>query len=105
NATYTPVASEFGTTVTLTWNIPDLDGSGPCTASSDNLQLIINSPAIAFAGFNQTICGNGSATLAATPATGGTWTGGAGTFAPNRNTANAVYTPASGEIGTTITLT
>jgi hypothetical protein len=105
NATYTPAVSEFGTTVTLTWNVPDLDGGGPCTASSDNLQLIINSPAIAFAGFNQTICGDGSATLAATPAPGGTWTGGAGTFTPNRNAANAVYTPATGEIGTTISLT
>jgi hypothetical protein len=37
--------------------------------------------------------------------TGGNWTGGAGTFNPNRTTANATYTPAAGEIGTTITLT
>jgi hypothetical protein len=28
-----------------------------------------------------------------------------GSFAPDRNTANATYTPALGEIGTTITLT
>jgi hypothetical protein len=43
--------------------------------------------------------------LAANVTTGGNWTGGAGTFAPDRNTANATYTPAVGEIGTTITLT
>jgi hypothetical protein len=43
-------------------------------------------------------------TLAANATTGGNWTGGAGTFAPDRNTANATYTPAAGEIGTTITL-
>jgi hypothetical protein len=27
--------------------------------------------------------------------TGGNWTGGAGTFNPDRNTANATYTPAA----------
>jgi hypothetical protein len=34
-------------------------------------------------------------TLAANATTGGNWTGGAGTFAPDRNAANATYTPAS----------
>jgi hypothetical protein len=43
--------------------------------------------------------------LAANVSTGGNWTGGAGTFNPGRNAANATYTPAAGEIGTTITLT
>jgi hypothetical protein len=43
--------------------------------------------------------------LNANTVTGGNWTGGTGTFTPNRNTANATYTPAAGEIGTTITLT
>jgi hypothetical protein len=43
-------------------------------------------------------------TLAANATTGGNWTGGAGTFNPNRNTANAIYTPAAGEVGSTVTL-
>jgi hypothetical protein len=49
-------------------------------------------------------CEKCGVSLAANATTGGNWTGGAGTFAPNRNTANATYTPAVGEIGTTITL-
>ncbi len=31
-------------------------------------------------------------------ATGGTWSGGAGTFTPDANTTNAVYTPSAGEL-------
>jgi hypothetical protein len=26
---------EIGTTITLTWNVPDPDGAGPCTAATD----------------------------------------------------------------------
>ncbi len=56
------------------------------------------------AGPDVSICSNGIATLSATGA-GGSWTGGAGTFTPDRNTPNATYTAAAGEIGTTVTLT
>jgi hypothetical protein len=59
----------------------------------------------ASAGADQTICGASSITLSANATPGGNWTGGAGSFAPNRNAASATYTPAAGEIGTTITLT
>src|SRR5262249_20566933 len=41
-------------------------------------------------------------------ATGGTWSGGAGTFAPSASALNAVYTPSADEIaagGVTLTLT
>ena len=47
------------------------------------------------AGPDQTTCGASSITLAANATTGGNWTGGAGTFTPDRNTANATYTPAA----------
>jgi CRISPR/Cas system CSM-associated protein Csm4 (group 5 of RAMP superfamily) len=105
NATYTPAAGEIGTTITLTWNAPDPDGAGPCTSATDALTITINAPVIANAGTDQTVCGVVAASLNANVVTGGNWTGGAGTFNPNRNTANATYTPAAGEIGTTITLT
>jgi hypothetical protein len=105
NATYTPAVSEIGTTITLTWNVPDPDGAGPCTAATDQMNIIINNSTVANAGADQTTCGVSSITLAANTTTGGNWTGGAGTFAPDRNTANATYTPAVSEIGTTITLT
>src|SRR5436190_8733102 len=105
NATYTPSSAEIGTTVTLTWNVPDPDGTGPCTSRSDVMLLTINSAIIANAGPDQTICGNSTTPLLANGASGGSWTGGVGIFSPNRNTANATYTPASSEFGTTITLT
>jgi hypothetical protein len=105
NATYTPAAGEIGTTITLTWNAPDPDGAGPCTSATDAMTITINAPVIVNAGTDQTVCGVLAALLNANVVTGGNWTGGTGTFNPNRNTANATYTPAAGEIGTTITLT
>jgi CRISPR/Cas system CSM-associated protein Csm4 (group 5 of RAMP superfamily) len=105
NATYTPAVSEIGTTITLTWNVPDPDGAGPCTAATDQMNITINNATVASAGADQTTCGASSITLAANATTGGNWTGGTGTFNPNRNTANATYTPAAGETGSTITLT
>src|SRR4029078_11675081 len=91
--------------IILTWNVPDPDGAGPCTSVSDGMTLTINAPVTANAGVDQTSCGASSITLAANATTGGNWTGGAGSFAPDRNAANAIYTPAVSEIGTTITLT
>jgi CRISPR/Cas system CSM-associated protein Csm4 (group 5 of RAMP superfamily) len=104
NATYTPAVSEIGTTITLTWNVPDPDGAGPCTAATDQMNIIFNTAVVANAGADQTSCGASSITLAANATTGGNWTGGAGSFAPDRNTANATYTPAVGEVGSTVTL-
>jgi CRISPR/Cas system CSM-associated protein Csm4 (group 5 of RAMP superfamily) len=94
NAIYSPAAGEIGTTITLTWNVPDPDGAGPCTAATDQMNIIVNNTTVANAGPDQTTCGASSITLAANATTGGNWTGGAGTFNPNRNTANATYTPA-----------
>src|SRR5678810_790227 len=104
NATYTPAVGEIGSTVTLIWNVPDPDGAGPCTAAIDQMNITVNTAVLANAGADQTSCGASSITLAANATTGGNWTGGAGSFAPNRNTANATYTPAVGEIGSTVTL-
>jgi hypothetical protein len=105
NATYTPALAEVGTTVTLTWNIPDPDGAGPCLTSSDAMALTVTNSSNANAGPDQIVCGTSTITLAANTATGGNWVGGVGTFSPNRNTANATYTPSLAEIGTTVTLT
>src|SRR5678816_945658 len=105
NATYTPAAGEIGTTITLTWNAPDPDGAGPCTAAIDQMSITVNTAVVANAGTDQTVCGVSTVSLNANVVTGGNWTGGSGTFNPDRNTANATYTPALGEIGTTITLT
>jgi hypothetical protein len=105
DATYTPAPGEMGTLVTLIWNVPDPDGAGPCTSHSDEMVLTVNNSVAANAGDDQTTCGVSSIVLAANLTTGGNWTGGSGTFNPNRNAPNAIYTPAVSEIGTTITLT
>jgi hypothetical protein len=64
----------------------------------------VNTPVTANAGPDQTVCSAIAVSLNANAVTGGNWTGGAGSFNPNRNTANATYTPAVGEIGSTVTL-
>jgi hypothetical protein len=78
NATYTPALSEVGTTVILTWNIPDPDGAGPCSSSLDAMALTVTNSSNANAGPDQTICGTSTITLAANTATGGNWVGGVG---------------------------
>jgi hypothetical protein len=105
NATYTPAGSEIGNTITLIWDVPDPDGSGPCTAISDGMTITINNPVSANAGPDKSSCGNGAVILSATAAAGGNWTGGAGTFNPGRNAYNAIYTPAISEFGTNVILT
>ena len=63
NATYTPAAGEIGTTITLTWNAPDPDGAGPCTAATDQMTITVNTAVVANAGADQTSCGASSITL------------------------------------------
>ncbi|MES2590352.1 MAG: PKD domain-containing protein [Bacteroidota bacterium] len=52
------------------------------------------------AGSSQYVCAGSSLTLSGSfggSATGGTWSGGTGTFTPNNTTLNAVYTPSAAE--------
>jgi hypothetical protein len=101
NAVYTPSATEIEAGVvelTLTTNDPD----GPCLPAIDKMKIFINPVATANAGADQTVCASTpNVTLAGIvggSATSGTWSGGTGTFAPNANTLNAVYTPSATEI-------
>ncbi|MEI8049309.1 MAG: hypothetical protein WCI92_18150 [Bacteroidota bacterium] len=112
NAVYTPTAAEITAGfVTLTLTTNDPDGTGPCSATSDQILITINPAAIANAGIDQTICSGSDVTLAGAvsgSATTGTWSGGSGTFNPGANTLNAVYTPSAAEITAgfvTLTLT
>ncbi|MCZ4410700.1 hypothetical protein O3Q51_17925, partial [Cryomorphaceae bacterium 1068] len=106
-ATYTPSATEIANgsaTLTLTTT-----GNGDCNAETDQITIIITPAPTANAGADDTFCANNSAiTLggSVTVATGGTWSGGSGTFTPDQNTLNAVYTPSQTEINNgSITLT
>ncbi len=108
NAVYTPSAAEISaSTVTLTLTTDD--PAGACLPASDNVIITINQSATADAGVAQTICADGTATLAGAiggSATSATWSGGTGTFAPDNTTLNAVYTPSAAEIAAgTVTLT
>lgn len=105
--TYTPTAGEITSglinlTVTST-------GNGTCNAESDLLQITFTDSPTVDAGGNQSACANNAdMTLsgAITIATGGIWSGGAGTFSPNVNTLNAVYSPTASEISSgTVILT
>jgi gliding motility-associated-like protein len=107
NAVYTPTAGEISSgSVTLTLTT---SGNGTCNPVTDQMTIFFSAPPTANAGVDQTKCANNAATTLAgsvTVATGGQWTGGLGTFAPNNNTLTATYTPTAGEIaGGNITLT
>nr|MBP8822382.1 gliding motility-associated C-terminal domain-containing protein [Flavobacteriales bacterium] len=96
---YTPSAAEVlaGTaTVTLTST-----GNGLCNAVSDQVTITITAAPVVDAGTAQTLCANNVAAQlagAVTNATGGAWSGGAGSFSPNANTLNAVYTASAAEV-------
>ncbi len=100
-ATYHPTAAEISAqSVSLTLTTT---GNGTCNAVSDIIDVIINPSPIVNAGADIHTCyNNASATLNGnvTNATGGQWSGGAGTFSPNDITLNATYTPTATEIST-----
>ena len=100
NVVYTPTAAEVSAglaTLTLTTDDP----LGPCGPVSATVVLTINPLATVNAGTDQTVCSSSPVTLAGTVGGGAstaTWSGGFGTFSPNANTLNAVYTPSAAEI-------
>src|SRR5690606_36565213 len=92
-------------TLTLTTNDP----AGPFVAVNDNVIITVTAAVAVEAGPAQTICSNGTATLAGSfgsAATSATWsTSGDGTFDDNTS-ATAVYNPGPNDIANTaVTLT
>ena len=101
NPTYLPTAAEITAgIVTLTLN--STVTGGPCPAATDAVKITIQKVATTNAGADQVVCATApQATLAATfggSATGGSWSGGAGTYTPSANVANPVYLPTAEEI-------
>jgi gliding motility-associated-like protein len=109
NASYTP----SGTEVTAGFALLTLTttGNGLCNAEADQVRINITPAPVVNAGNDFTVCSatpavtlNGSVTIA----TGGTWSGGTGTFSPGTSALNASYTPSAAEITAklaTLTLT
>ncbi len=99
NTTYQPNATEIANgslDIFLTST-----GNGSCNSVQDVVTFTFTTAPTADAGIDQTVCANnpdiylsGSVTIA----TGGTWSGGLGTFTPNANDLNATYTPSAAEI-------
>ena len=107
NAIYTPSATEISNgTVTLTLTTT---GNGTCNQVTDQMTITITPAPTVDAGTGEELCSNNptiSLSGSVTTATGGTWSGGSGTFNPNANDLNATYTPSQGEINAgTLTLT
>lgn len=115
NSTYTPSNNEIGTTVTLTWTANDPDANGPCMggqSSTINITVSDIIENVEASVQNATICSSNSASImgvanlqGGSTSTTGEWVGGNGSFVPSRTSANATYTPSSGEAGTTVPLT
>ena len=106
---YTPSAAErTAGTVTLTLTTV---GNGNCNAVSDQVTFTITPAPTANAGLDRTVCANNAAVAlngSFTIATGGIWSGGAGTFDPSTTNMGAIYTPSAAEITAgivTLTLT
>jgi gliding motility-associated-like protein len=108
NASYAPSAGEITAgSATLTFTSAN---NGNCLAVSDQMTITISPAPVVNAGTDRSICADNATTTlngsVTTPATGGTWTGGAGIFNPNRNTLNATYTATVAEINAgTVSLT
>lgn len=110
NAEYVPTPAEIAAgTVTLTLTADDPDGDGPCERVFDEVVITIEEQPTVDAGVDQTICAGSAVALAGSiggSAVSALWSGGNGTFAPDANTLNALYTPSADEIAAgTVTLT
>lgn len=99
NATYYPTAAEVSAG-TLTLTLTTI-GNGNCTAVSDDILITFTSPPMANAGVDGILCSNNSDIQlqgSVSIATGGAWSGAQGTFDPDANALNAIYTPSVGEL-------
>ena len=109
SAVYTPSSAEIANgSVTLTLTTT---GNGLCNAATDQVLLTFTDAPTANAGPDVTVCANNGAVNlngSVTVATGGSWSGGTGTYSPNANTLNATYSPGAADIAAgqvTLTLT
>ncbi|MGZ4056140.1 MAG: PKD domain-containing protein [Bacteroidia bacterium] len=95
-------------TTTSAYTVTTTNTATGCT-STDAVNVSVDPVQTANAGSAQSLCFGSSVTLAGSvggSATGGTWSGGSGTFSPNATTLNAVYTPGAADtVGGSVTLT
>ena len=76
-------------------------GNGNCIAENDDVTLNFTPAPNVTAGLDQSSCENNPDVIlngSVNIATGGTWSGGSGTYSPDATTLNATYTPTAAEI-------
>lgn len=98
-AVYTPSFTETETGEVILFYSTN-DPTGACSAAVDTVVITIHPSPVANAGQAQYVCAGKAVTLNGTisgSATNATWSGGAGSFSPNSNALNAIYTPAASE--------
>ncbi|HEX2616576.1 MAG TPA: hypothetical protein VHL57_03485, partial [Flavobacteriales bacterium] len=104
---YQPTAAEVAAG-SLTFTLTST-GTTTCSAITDQVTIVFTAAPVVNAGPDQVICANAPKVQLignVTSATGGTWTGGAGTFTPSNTVFSPVYTPTPAEIaGGSLTLT
>jgi len=98
NATYIPTANEIQSG---SLNLVLSASKTSCLNVTDTMTITFTDIPTANAGPNTSVCYNNPAVTlngSVTGATGGSWTGGSGTFAPNNTNLSAVYTPTTAEL-------
>ncbi|MFN3402719.1 MAG: gliding motility-associated C-terminal domain-containing protein [Cytophagaceae bacterium] len=99
NPTYVPsTADKTSGSVTLT---ATTTGNGTCNPVSDQVIITFTPTPTVNAGPDITVCSDNpgvSINASVNIATGVSWTGGAGTFSPDRNALNISYTPTASEM-------
>jgi hypothetical protein len=103
---YVPAPYEIGTTVTLTWNVPDPDGAGPCTAATDQMNIVITAQITPLFTQIGPLCQN--STVPALPVTSnnginGTWSP-ATIDTSTAGTTTYAFTPAAGQCAAPVTM-
>src|SRR5690606_41961687 len=96
-----PTAAAVAAAASATLLPTTTSNNNNCSAVSDNVVLSFTPAPTANAGADVTRCANNASVVlngSVTVATGGVWSGGAGSFTPNNATLNATYTPTPAEI-------
>ncbi len=99
NADYTPTQTEIDAGIIKLY-LTSASGNS-CNPVVDSMNIIIDPKPIVNAGIDQFICSNNAGTVlngSVSLASGGQWSGGAGSYSPNNSVLNAIYTPTQGEI-------
>lgn len=97
--TYTPSAADIANgSVKL---VLSSTGNGVCSPKKDSITYTFSKEPVISAGPDKSACANNpkiSLSASMSGATGLTWNGGAGTYSPNKTSANITYTPTAAEI-------